>query len=249
MAFLCVRLGVWQLHRLAARRAYNHVVASRRAQAPVPLDQIPRDSLTNRYRRVQFSGTYDFAHEIVLVGRIRDGAPGVDLLTPVHPGGALGDTAVLVDRGWVYAADAMSVDEEQWREPIRLLGSGYVTGFVAGRGPSTLSTPDRPNEVRWVDRAAIEQRTGYPIASYMIVLDASPNAPASSSARADSGGPPVRAPARIAPPALDEGPHLSYAIQWFSFAVIAVVGPAWALFIGPRRTRGQQPAAGGQSPT
>jgi cytochrome oxidase assembly protein ShyY1 len=31
-------------------------------------------------------------------------------------------------------------------------------------------------------------------------------------------------PARLAPPALDDGPHLSYAIQWFSFAVIAIVG-------------------------
>jgi cytochrome oxidase assembly protein ShyY1 len=31
-------------------------------------------------------------------------------------------------------------------------------------------------------------------------------------------------PARVAPPALDDGPHLSYAIQWFSFAAIALVG-------------------------
>jgi len=30
--------------------------------------------------------------------------------------------------------------------------------------------------------------------------------------------------ARWRTPALDNGPHLSYAIQWFSFAVIAVVG-------------------------
>ena len=31
-------------------------------------------------------------------------------------------------------------------------------------------------------------------------------------------------PRRWPPPALDDGPHLSYAIQWFSFAVIIVVG-------------------------
>ena len=30
--------------------------------------------------------------------------------------------------------------------------------------------------------------------------------------------------ARLPPPALDEGPHLSYAIQWFSFAAIALIG-------------------------
>lgn len=33
-------------------------------------------------------------------------------------------------------------------------------------------------------------------------------------------------PRRWPPPALDNGPHLSYAIQWFSFALIALVGTA-----------------------
>jgi surfeit locus 1 family protein len=33
-------------------------------------------------------------------------------------------------------------------------------------------------------------------------------------------------PRRWPLPALDDGPHLSYAIQWFSFALIALVGTA-----------------------
>jgi surfeit locus 1 family protein len=33
-----------------------------------------------------------------------------------------------------------------------------------------------------------------------------------------------RLPRRWPPPVLDDGPHLSYAIQWFSFALIALVG-------------------------
>ncbi len=33
-------------------------------------------------------------------------------------------------------------------------------------------------------------------------------------------------PRRWPPPVLDNGPHLSYAIQWFSFALIALVGTA-----------------------
>jgi surfeit locus 1 family protein len=31
-------------------------------------------------------------------------------------------------------------------------------------------------------------------------------------------------PRRIPPPSLDEGPHLNYAIQWFAFAAIALIG-------------------------
>jgi len=41
------------------------------------------------------------------------------------------------------------------------------------------------------------------------------------------GPPPNRGlPRRWPPPAFDDGPHLSYAIQWFSFALIALVGTA-----------------------
>jgi cytochrome oxidase assembly protein ShyY1 len=29
-------------------------------------------------------------------------------------------------------------------------------------------------------------------------------------------------PRRLDPPAVDEGPHLSYAVQWFLFAALAV---------------------------
>jgi cytochrome oxidase assembly protein ShyY1 len=35
-------------------------------------------------------------------------------------------------------------------------------------------------------------------------------------------------------PALDEGPHRGYAIQWFAFAVIALVG-AGAVVVRERR--------------
>jgi surfeit locus 1 family protein len=52
----------------------------------------------------------------------------------------------------------------------------------------------------------------YPIADVYIVQSPDPALPQS--------------PRRIEPPALDDGPHLSYAIQWFAFAVIAIVGAA-----------------------
>ena len=32
------------------------------------------------------------------------------------------------------------------------------------------------------------------------------------------------------PPALDDGPHLSYAIQWFGFALIGVIGACVVAF-------------------
>jgi surfeit locus 1 family protein len=245
----CLRLGLWQVDRLSARRVHNRLVASRLAQVPVPLAGMPRDTAASRYRRVKLSGTFDFDHEIVLADRVRDGAPGVNLVTPFRPDSAPGDTVVLVDRGWVYAADGMSVERGQWREPPRLVGIGYVTPLASGRGPSTLSSAAGPNEMRWLDRPSIQQQLGHPVADYMVVIQADTSStPAGPRTDAIASGAP-RPPVRVAPPPLDEGPHLSYAIQWFSFALIAIVGPAWALFIGPRlqqsgfdhETRGQLP--------
>ena len=48
----------------------------------------------------------------------------------------------------------------------------------------------------------------------------------------ESPDPTAGLPRRWPPPALDNGPHLAYAIQWFSFALIALVGTAVLLRTG-----------------
>ena len=47
-------------------------------------------------------------------------------------------------------------------------------------------------------------------------------------------------PETVAPPGFDDGPHLSYAIQWFSFATIAVVGCV-VLLVRDRRGNSDEP--------
>jgi surfeit locus 1 family protein len=49
-------------------------------------------------------------------------------------------------------------------------------------------------------------------------------------------------PAPAPLPELSEGPHLGYALQWFAFATIALVGYVVLL------RRGRRPAADGDSP-
>jgi surfeit locus 1 family protein len=56
--------------------------------------------------------------------------------------------------------------------------------------------------------------------AYVQLVRSSPAEPAAEPSPA-SGTPPLLV---LGPPELDEGPHLSYAIQWFIFATIAAVG-------------------------
>jgi surfeit locus 1 family protein len=228
MAAVCVRLGVWQLSRLSERRASNRLVEARLDSAVTPFAELPRDTALARYRRVTLDGVYDAAHELLLVGRSRNGSPGVYLFTPLRVEGS--DTAVLVNRGWIYAPDAMTVaDPERWREPGPVRVTGFVQTFHPD-GPGGSAIADRPGALRRTDPEAIRARLPYPIAPvYVIAIQAEGD---SARGAADS------LPVRLSAPALDEGSHLSYAIQWFTFATIAVAGSSVMWWQERRRRSG-----------
>jgi surfeit locus 1 family protein len=206
-AGIFVRLGVWQLHRLAERRARNALVMSR-LQAPdadVATLTGAGDSASIRFRRAHVAGTPDYDHELVYASRSYKGSPGVNILTPVHVAGR--DTAVIVDRGWVYAPDGETVDLAKWRERDTVF-TGYVEEFPSV--PGAMSA-EHPKVITRLGYAALRGALPFPVAPVYVVM------------LGDSVVAPDRL-ARLTPPPLDEGPHLNYAIQWFAFAVIAVVG-------------------------
>jgi surfeit locus 1 family protein len=214
-ALIFSRLGVWQLHRLSERRTRNAALSARLATPPVPLAQLPVDSSGAHWRRALVRGTYDFDHEIVLSGRSHGGSPGVQILTPLHPDG--GGPAVLVNRGWVYSPDAASVDLGSWDEPPHATVSGYVEDFVeGGRGIARL--PSHPNAWTRLDAKELSAAFPFPIAPYYLVeLDS-----LAASRRMQRIA--TTTPVRLELPEMDDGPHLNYAIQWFSFALVALVG-------------------------
>jgi surfeit locus 1 family protein len=197
IAAVCVRLGVWQLDRLAQRRARNAEIAARLALPPLDLaggtgsTGIPADSA--RGRRVSAQGVYDFPRERVWPGRSFDGTPGVALVTPLRLSGG---AAVLVDRGWVPSPDAYHVDRSAYRESDTAHVEGLAVVAPRGRGD--------------VDPARLRDSLPYRLLPF-IVQQTGTSAPRGL-------------PRRWPPPAVDDGPHLSYAIQWFSFALIIVLG-------------------------
>lgn len=218
VAALFARLGVWQLHRLAERRAFNAQFEHRLAAPPAPLDSIPGDTALAKYRRVRVHGTLDYDHQFVITGRSRDGAPGVFLITPLRPDS--GGRAVLVNRGWVYSPDASSVNAALWLEPERTTVEGFIEPLPARtRGGSQSASNARA--WRELDYARATAELPYPIEPYTIVeLATSPR--------------PAGAPTRLALPEMDDGPHLSYAIQWFTFAAIALYGAVYLLWLEHR---------------
>jgi len=213
---ICLRLGIWQLDRLAGRRAATAEARARRDLHPADIRQVGD---TGRDRRVSATGRYDYDREIVLRGRGRQGVPGVEVVTPLVLAGT--DTAVLVLRGYVPSADAISYNPALHREA----DSGTVRGigWPVPVDPAGASPSGRNGQVTWrrLDLGTVRDSLPYPVVSLYIIADS----PATVSP----------APSRVAPPPLDDGPHLNYAIQWFGFAAIAFGGAA-ALWWQRRRS-------------
>jgi surfeit locus 1 family protein len=225
IAALCVRLGFWQLDRLAERHARNAELAARLNAPAVVLDHPPQDTTGWTHRRVLLSGTWEEEGLILYAGRNLGGVPGVHVLTPLRIGST--GARILVNRGWMPAPDGARPDLSQAVEPGSVSLTGVVVAFPGGRSPPAgdRSPPDTPGFRRiWysVDADAIRRQYAYPLGAITVQLVPDASAP--------------RLPAPLPLPLLDAGPHRGYAIQWFSFAVIALVG--WAALVAKSRAAG-----------
>lgn len=224
MAALFARLGVWQVHRLAERRALNAQLASRQQIPPTSLAQLPGDTSLARYRTVRVTGRYDFDNQIIITGRSRYGAPGVYIVTPLIPDD--GGPAVLVNRGYVYSLDASTISLATWNEPERATVQGFVLA-IPERGGSDPRSETNPMAWRALDRSRIATTIPYPVAP-IYIINLLPG-------KRSEG-----APTRLQFPSLDEGSHRSYAIQWFTFSAIALYGVGYLLWLEWRKKQGER---------
>jgi surfeit locus 1 family protein len=213
--FLFVRLGIWQLDRLAERRAQNDLWRAVLDSPPIGLAApLPagEDELENRLATA--TGRYDFAQERIVLLQKWQERTGVQIVTPLLLDD--GKTAVLVNRGWLPQAEyeAGQVDEYQSET-----GMVQVTGFLALSQPtrSGSSPQEVTKEVYRIDIEAIEAALPYDLLPIYLV---------ESPEDGNDSAPLFRAQREVD---LSEGPHLGYAWQWFIFAILT--GSLYLVFV------------------
>lgn len=207
-AGLFVRLGFWQLSRLEHRRAANREAERGRSGAVIDLNAPAGPGVNRANHRVRVTGEYDRRYEIVLRGHVLRELPGVQIVTPLRISGS--DSAVLVNRGFFPSPDATFAATDSLDEPGRIELTGLALAVPVSSDSGAPMMGNGKETWRRLDLPALRKRIPWPLLDVYVLQ--SP----------DSALPPF--PRRLEPPPLDDGPHLSYAIQWFSFATIAVAG-------------------------
>ncbi len=224
-AAVCIRLGLWQRSRLLERRTANAQLEAARQEPPVNLSSADRGSLVNR--RVIVRGAYDHEHDQLLRNQASQERPGVNVITPLRMLGT--DTAVLVNRGFVPAPDGLTVPA---LDSLREAGEQEVEGvaFALGAAPQGGEPLERGGHVAWraLDSAALTARLPYPVLNVVILQSPKPTLPTY--------------PRRLDPRPLDDGPHWSYMMQWFAFALI-FAGGGVMVALGRRVPEWSEPTA------
>jgi cytochrome oxidase assembly protein ShyY1 len=122
---------------------------------------------------------------------------------------------VVVNRGWIPNSGALEAVPASYAPAA---GEVEVAGLVEATQERGRSGPTDPAEGRLTNLARVDierfaRQLDGPVVPAWIQLQQERPAPA--------GG---DVPVPVDPPELDEGPHFSYAVQWFIFSTIAIVG-------------------------
>lgn len=212
-AVACCALGTWQLNRRAeALTEVARIDANYDADAIPVAEALPDPAgfdPDQRWRVVALSGEFLADEEVVVRNRPFNGSSGFEVVTPFR----LDDgTVFMVNRGWI-AQNSEGRPSEYAPPPAGRVEVEARLKAGEGRISGRTSTG---NEFATIDLDELAERVGEPsyTGAYGLLVQRG----------ADADEPPLAA----ARPARDEGPHLSYALQWFVFALLGFAGLAWA---------------------
>ena len=243
MVVLMVNMGFWQLRRHDERRADNAETAAALSRDPVDIASLlGADDLPPDYTAVTATGRYVEGAEVLIANRSFEGQAGSWLATPLHldpvpasgassldgsvpladgtsladgsassgggsvtPAGAASSGVVMVVRGWVPRLHTAGIDQRPAGPPSgRVAVGGLAFASVAGGRIGVTGSGETP-EISRPDLDRYREVTG---------LD-----PAPVWIRLRSQDPPLgELPIPVPAPVLSDGPHLSYAFQWFFFS-------------------------------
>jgi surfeit locus 1 family protein len=203
-AAACVALGNWQARRADEKRAAALQVEEALRGPALELAPGRLDARALAHKHVAARGGFDAAHTVLLANRLRQGRPGYEVVTPLRLGASAWH--VLVNRGWIAAPDSPGTAPAIPTPG----GEQRIEGLALERLPHALQAgaPSSGRVRQNLDIDAFAAETGLRLEPIVIEQHSeAPDGLARDWPRADLG--------------IER--NESYALQWYSFAALAIV--------------------------
>jgi len=210
LSALCVRLGFWQWHRMEHKQHLEALVRTHLNVPPVPLSRVSKAGNPigedDEWTRVRVSGHFDPAHQVTVKFTTRDGAAGADVVTPL----VLSDgSAILINRGWMPTAN---VAERPRNVPAPPSGPVALEGWLRpDNGADRNAVVPFEGQVRAISSRGMQKFVGRALLPGFINLQH----PRASHLQAEPR------------PSISHALNFFYALQWWFFAGLALLGYIW----------------------
>ncbi len=198
--------GLWQWDRRGQAVAAINVLEANWDRVPQELVSAEGLSPTSdQWTPVLVRGEYAPQDQILVRTRPRGGQVGFEVLVPLRS-----DTGftVVVNRGWIPTGESRDFPDLVPEAPT---GEVSVVARIKPGEPTLRGRGAPEGQLPSIDLGAMENAVGYDLETEFFLLLES-ETPQSAVA-----------PLPSLRPVLDEGPHLSYTLQWFVFALLALI--------------------------
>lgn len=211
-AAACVGLASWQIDRRSEAVSKIERVAANYDLSPVGLEELldldAQSVVSFEWRPVELSGTYLVDQTLLVRNRAIAGQPGFVQLIPFETEGG---EQIIIERGWIPADSELN--PQSAFEPSatkNLIARVRLGEEVPNRqSPSGQLTSINLPEIQKQLAGNLETKF------YLRMINETPAEPSY--------------PQPLSRPVLDEGNHLSYAVQWIIFAVMGFFALFWAI--------------------
>jgi cytochrome oxidase assembly protein ShyY1 len=212
-AAACVVLANWQLDRRDQAVSKIERMVENFEKPSLQFDQVRGLSLEEvtefEWTPLEITGSYLVSEELLIRNRPIAGQPGFLQVVPFQ---LVSGDVVLIERGWIPAGSSL--------EPAASLTPSTSTKIVTARIRLPELTPNRNSPEGYATSlhlASLDELTKSDLKQefYLRLISEAPGEAVT--------------PQPLGKPLLDEGNHLSYAVQWILFALMGFFALFWAI--------------------
>jgi len=212
-AAACVGLASWQFDRRDQAVSKIQRMVGNYDKSAIKFDSISGLSLNDvtlfEWTPVELTGRYLTDLELLVRNRPIAGQPGFIQLVPFQ---LVSGETVIIERGWIPADSELAPGTSMTPSPEQktLIARVRLSELTPNReSPDGFATSIHLESLKTTIGIALEQEF------YLRVISETPSEASS--------------PQPLSKPTLDEGNHLSYAVQWILFALMGFFALFWAI--------------------